>query len=327
MEKNNSAYPQFMKIAFRNVIRNWRHSLATLFSISCGFVAISLFDGYLKDLKDRINDGFATRAMMGHVIIQKKDAQDKKGEDEWQYSLGKDDQKFLEEFLKNDPDVAFRIRFLNISGILNSGSNNPYFIGYGYDIADGLEVRGSRWAWNALAGLPLHLAKMPSVAIGGGLGQSIDCEFHYIGKLTLEDGNFMPEERPFSCPHNRVTLSVTTEFSQVNAMDFPIIGFINAVFADADKHMVHLSLQDAQKLMDTEKISMVTVLLKSDDVIDSFIERARHAAEAKDVKLDIARGSTHKLASYLQGGLQILAVFRNMFMVVLIIIGVMSVVN
>ncbi|MBF0441366.1 MAG: ABC transporter permease [Oligoflexales bacterium] len=320
-------YFQLTVIAFRNVIKNWRHSLSTLLAISCGFVAISIFDGYLKNFRDNVKDTFTSAIMMGHVIIQKKDAEEKKGHNEWLYSLDSNDQNFLEEFLKNDPDVAARIRFLNISGILNSGRNNPYFKGYGYDIMEGLKFRGDRWGWNVIAGAPLHMAENHSIVLGGGLARSIDCNYPDSEKLAIGDKNFLSRDRPFNCPSKRVTLSVTTEFSQVNATQFPVSGITNGFMADSDKHMINISLEDAWRLMDTKKISMVTVLLKSEDQIPSFIRRASEAAVSRGLKLDIARSSTHRLASYMIGAMKFLTLFRGVFMVILLTIGVMSVVN
>ena len=327
MPMDNVAYAQLLKMAWRNVVRNWRHSLATLFSISCGFIAISLFDGYLIDLRNRIHDNFITRAMMGHVIIEKKGRQEHGHEDAWAYSLTDSDQKFLDGFLKKDPDVRVRVRFLDLTGILNAGRNNPYVVGYGYDVAEGAELRGKHWAWNVLAGVPLHMTKESSIVLGGLMGESIDCEF-IKGHVPVDrDSVAVAAEKPFRCPVKRAFVSVTTEHSQVNAIDFPITGLVDGVVISADRHLVQMSLHDAQRLLDTDKVSMVTVALKSLDHLDLFVARLKAEAAANHVDLDVVPSEDHQIASYLTGGLQTLSVFRNLFMVVLIIIGIMSVVN
>src|SRR5690348_3703785 len=87
------------RMARRNVLRNWRHSLATILAIASGFMAVSLFDGFLKQLDYVILDGYSTRGMLGHVIIEKKGAQDFQAEDPWLYSLDKNDQAFIDEYL------------------------------------------------------------------------------------------------------------------------------------------------------------------------------------------------------------------------------------
>ena len=327
MSIDTIAYIRLTKMAWRNVIRNWRHSLATLFSIACGFIAISLFDGYLNDLRGRIHDNFITRAMMGHVIIEKKGMQQFGHEDSWAYSLGENEQRFLEDFLKNDPAVRVRVRFLTLAGILNAGRNNPYVVGYGYDVKEGAELRGKKWAWNVIAGVPLHMTKETSIVLGGKMGESIDCEFAKTSVAIDKDEEAIALERPFKCPVKRAFLSVTTEHSQVNAIDYPITGMVDGVVISADRHLVQMPLKEAQRILDTDKLSMVTVALKSEEMIGGFVARLGEAARKNNLALDIVPSADHEVASYLTGGLQTLSVFRNLFMVVLIVIGIMSVIN
>ncbi len=321
-------YIQLTKLAWRNVLRNWRHSLATILAIASGFMAVSLFDGFIKELEDRNYDGYTTRGMLGHVLIQKKDAQNFGYDDQWLYSLNADEQKFLEDFFHQDPAFKTRVRFLNMSGLVTSGPHNAVFIGFGYDVKEGAEIRGPRWYWNTLAGVPLDEAKTPSVLLGQGLGRLIDCESTYKGpSIILEDGNYVPEKRPYECKNDRITLSATTEAAQVNAIDFPIVGLFDAGFREADKRAAHLALADAQRLLDTDKITMVAVQLKDDKTAPAFIDRLKKAAEVKGVKLDVLPWIEHSIAAYVQGGMQILGVFRNLFMVIVVTIGVMSVAN
>src|SRR5262245_47491875 len=104
-----------VRLAWRNVIRNWRHSTATIAAIAAGFAAVSLFDGFIRSLQKEQFEGYAQRGMLGDVIIQRKDAQHKLIEDLFLYSLDKGEQTFIEEYLKKDPDVRVRTRFLSVS--------------------------------------------------------------------------------------------------------------------------------------------------------------------------------------------------------------------
>src|SRR6188508_2086008 len=104
MSLTNNINVQMTKLAWRNVIRNWRHSLATILAIASGFMAVSLFDGFIKELQARNSDGYMTRGMLGNVLVQKKGAQDNSSDDQWLYSMDAADQKFLEDFFAKDPD-------------------------------------------------------------------------------------------------------------------------------------------------------------------------------------------------------------------------------
>lgn len=321
-------YRQMIRLAWRNVLRNWRHSLATMLAIASGFMAVSMFDGFLRDIEDMYFDSYTHRAMMGNLIIQRKDTAKYGFEDPWKYSLGPAEQKFLEDFFGKDPAFVRRVRFLNISGMITSGSNSTIFIATGHDIPDGAEVRGDGWKWNTLAGKPLYLNEKPAVLLGGAMGTLLDCEMTYKGpSFILPRGNYKPEERPFTCKNPRAILSSTTETAQVNAIDLPIVGIFDGGFRELDKRAIQLSLAEAQRLVDTDKITSVTVELKDASSTPAFIERLSRAAKEAGLDLDIMPWMDHPISAFMKGGFQILGVFRNLFMTIVVAIGVMSVAN
>ena len=323
-----SVYLQMSRLAWRNVVRNWRHSLATILAIASGFMAVSLFDGFLKELHERNIDSFTTRGMLGQLVIQKTGANDAAMEDQWKYSITKPEQDFLEAYLSKDPDFLRRVRFLNIVGMVNAGPYNTVFASYAIDAKEGGEVRGERWYWYTTAGEPIDQVKEPSVSLGIGLGHLIDCESTFQGSsFMMEDGNYVPEKRPFACKQSRVTLSATTESAQVNAIDLPITGLYDAGFREVDKRALRIDLAQGQRLLDTDKISMMSVQLKDPDNRIEFIQRLRTAIKEKGYDLQVDRWEDHPMTSYVMGGLQILHVFRNLFMTIVVLIGVMSVAN
>ena len=326
--QTTAIYLQMTRLAWRNVLRNWRHSLATILAIASGFIAVSLFDGFIMQLEYRNKDGYQTRGMLGHVLVQRKDAQFKSMEDQWLYAMDKDEQSFLDDYFKHDPDFLSRVRFLNISGMVNAGPYNTVFVGFGLDLKEGAEMRGKRWYWDTAAGVPLVQYPKSSVTIGLALGKLIECESTYQGPpYILEYGNYTAENRPFVCKYPRITLSATTAAAQVNALDVPVSGLFDAGFREADKRAVRLSLADAQRLMDTDKITMISIELKDERLRKGFIKRLKAAAEAAHQNFDVMPWQEHTLAAYLQGGIDVLHVFRNLFMTIVVTIGVMSVAN
>lgn len=319
---------RMVAMARRNVLRNWRHSLATILAIASGFLAVSLFDGFLKELQMRNTDGFATRGMMGQVLIEKTGAQLNADLDQWKYAIDEQEQEKLESFLKNDPDVVLRVRFLEVTGLVYSKTTSSVFLGHGYDIKEGAAARGDRWAWNTVAGKPLHMATQPSIVIGRSMARLLGCEIASTkDDFILPDGNYIPEDRAFSCKEPRLTVTATTEMAQVNAIDLNLVGLIDAGFREADKRALSMSLEDAQRLLDTKKITMIAVHLKSDDQGPAFIERFKTYVRDQKLDVDIIHWQDHKLAAYVKGGMQLLSVFRNLFMAIVVTIGVMSVFN
>lgn len=319
---------RLLRIAWRNVVRNWRHSFATILAIASGFMAVSLFDGFLKELNERNMDGYTNRGMFGHVIIEHKGSAEHMAEDMWAYAMTAEQQKFIEEYLTGNPDVDSRVRFLSVVGMISTANHNAVVMGIGFDLDEGAKMRGKRWEWNAYAGIPLHIAPKDTVALGNTLGALVGCEtpsdYH---AFVLEDGNFVPEVRPFKCEHDRVVVSATTEAAQVNAIDMPISGFIDAGFREIDRRALHMSLQDAWKLLDTDKITMVSVKLKDESRATEFARVMGAAADKAGVAIDVVPWDKHRASSFVQGGLEILNVFRNLFMCIVVAICVMSVAN
>lgn len=328
MQQTTSAlYFRLFRLARLNVMRNWRHSFATLLAIASGFMAISLFDGFLKELETRNLDGYTNRGMFGHVIIEHKGADTKMAEDFWAYSLTADEQVFIETYLKDHPLVRARVRFLSVTGMINTPTHSAVVSGLGYDLDEGAKMRGERWEWNTIAGKPLNRAEKNSIGLGAALGRLIDCETPDPLDFVLDDGNFVPEERPFTCRHNRVIISATTEAAQVNALDMPISGFFDGGFREIDKRAIHMSIEDAWKLLDTDKLTMVSVMLNDEDDMDKFVADMSKAVQDAGINVDVLPWNKHRAAAYVQGGFEILGVFRNLFMFIVVAICVMSVAN
>lgn len=325
----NAATKRMANIAWRNVTRNWRHSLASSLAILAGFTAVSLFDGFLGELERVTAEGYAVRGMQGDVIIQRKDAQYKLIEDSFAYSMTKPEQDIVEELLRNDPDFDLRVRFLEVKGMISNGRNNAIFIGASVDVDEGKRMREPTWDWNTVAGKPLHLTDPEnSVLIGTALGKMLDCEANVdIIHITKRSGGYIPEDRPFTCVRPSLQLSASTEAAQVNALDLKVTGIVDGGFREADKHWIIIPLQTAQKLLDTDKVTTISVRLKNKKAIPAFIKRMREETKAKGIDLDIMPWQEHAVGAFMRGSMQILNSFRNMFMVIVVIICVLSVSN
>lgn len=320
-------FGKLAKLAWRNILRNWRHGLATTLAIATGFMAISLFDGFIRELVFRSQDGFTNKGMLGHLLIQKKDAAIYLQEDPWQYSMSHEEQIFLDQFFANDPAFVERVRFLNLSGMINVGDTNAIFSGFGYDIKAGTTMRGKRWSWDTIAGKPLHLSDPQAVILGGNLGEMLGCSSTFDASVILPDGNLPPDERNFRCQDNRMLLSATTETAQINTLNVVASGLFDAGFREVNKRAIELSLEDAQKLLDTDKITMVSVRLKDSSEVEGFIARLQKAANEKQFSFDATVWLEHPIANSAKGGIELLSVFRNLFMTIVIIISVMAIAN
>ena len=176
----------FWIIAYRNVKKNWRHSLSALLSLSASFVSLVLFDGYIDDLKRMYEDSFRHRSMLGDLIIEKPEIHSKKGLAEpWKYSLFEHEQTLIENFLKEKIElVNNRVRFVNFQGMITNGNQSAILMGRGFDVRSGEEVRGPNWSWNATLGKPLHKSEIEfSAMLGQGLARKLGCSWDFLHKI------------------------------------------------------------------------------------------------------------------------------------------------
>ena len=183
-----------VKLSIKNVKTNWRHSLATLLAIVMGFTAVSLFDGFIENMKLLIEDGSIHRGMMGHVVIERKGAKQKILEDLWRYSIDERVQEKLTALLKADARVETFVRFLILNGMVANSNTQALFVGIGFDLESGAQMRGPKWQWNVVAGKPLRQVdgKDPGVvALGWGLASKMGCQFDLKGALN-SDGSYKP---------------------------------------------------------------------------------------------------------------------------------------
>jgi putative ABC transport system permease protein len=325
----NAVKQRIAKIAWRNVVRNWRHSLASSLAILAGFTAVSLFDGFLIDLVRVNEEGYSMRGMQGDVLIQRKDAQFKLIEDSFDYALTKPEQDAVEEVLRADQDFDLRVRFLDVKGMVSNGQNNAIFVGGSTDVDEGRKMRGKLWEWNTVAGKPFHESNEEnSVLVGTGLGKMMGCESSVnITNIMRRQGGYIPEARSFDCETPTLQLSASTEAAQVNALDLKVIGIVDGGFREQDKHWVILPIQLAQKLLDTDRVTTIAVRLKNQKNIPDFVKRVKKQLLNKGLDLDVIPWKDHRVGAFMRGSLDITNTFRNLFMVIVVTICVLSISN
>jgi putative ABC transport system permease protein len=190
-------------------------------------------------------------------------------------------------------------------------------------------MRGRLWEWNAVAGKPFHEStEENAVLVGTGLGKMMGCEASVnITNIMRREGGYIPAERPFTCERPSLQLSASTEAAQVNALDLKVIGIVDGGFREQDKYWVILPLTLAQKLLDTDKVTTISVRLKNKKHIPEFVQRVKKQLLAKGLDLDVIPWKEHQVGSFMRGSMDITNTFRNLFMVIVVTICVLSVSN
>ncbi|RYZ74241.1 MAG: hypothetical protein EOP09_00700, partial [Proteobacteria bacterium] len=262
------------KIAWRNLIVHRKKNLAALLSVVVAFMALSLFEGYVHDVIRLYDITFSKKQMLGDILIERRDPLYPGKADLNEQSLSLEEQDWIDR--NSAPsEVKARTRFLIVKGTLTGERSRAIVVGLGYDVEQGRVLRAPDYEWNTFAGQPLDQSQVDyPIVFGRDLGEVMNCEAASEGA------------RPGLKCESSYQLQVSTEKVQVNALDFVPVGLTTTGFAEIDKHLVMMPLHVAQKLLDTQRVSYVTVLM-NDGVdqkkwIESFNQKA--AAENQNFK-------------------------------------------
>lgn len=314
------------RIAWRNVRKHWRHSLGAILSIVVGFVAIGLFEGYLTDLEGIQREWYIERGMTGHVIVEQRGRSTSEARtDPWQHTLDPAEQAAVDAFLaERAHDVAAYARVLFVGGLASTGRSGVVFGAWGLDIPGSTAVRGE-WAWNVTAGIPLHEADENSVIVGNGLGALLGCTGPSPESALGRHGKPTGERRPMDCEQRRVQLSATTEHGQLNIIDPTIVGLFDGGMKEVDNRWIHMPLALAQRLADTEVVSMYVVLLRDERQAPAFAAALEAAGASTGHELSATAWHDHVFAEMYRRSSSILSIYRNLVVLIVVTIAGMSV--
>ena len=319
-----------VKIAFRNTIKNWRHSAAALISIATGFVSLVLFQGYIVQVKHMYDVGFTNRAMYGHLMIEntKANTPDERNEPE-KYLVSKDQQDIVLKKLQQLNFVKTVVRFLPVSGMVSNGSSSFIFLGLGYDLQPGKEMRGPIWAWDTLYGMPLDQSeKVNAVVVGQSLAALLGCHPREKMKNLNQNNGYTAENRPFDCETtSSIQLSGTTESGQLNAIDVDIVGLIDGGYKDIDERYLKLPLSMAQRLVNTDKVKFFSLLVDDPDQIQKYQKELNSFFQNENLPLHAVRWQDHGIGELYRKTNSILEIFKIFIVTVTLSIAALSVLN
>lgn len=323
-------------IAFRNTLKNWRHSLSALLSLSASFISLVIFDGYIHDLDRVFTEAFRQKQMLGDVFIENMDIFSKDGISEpWKFWITPDEQKKIDEYIStNSSSLQHVQKNLNFQGMASSGQQSFIFLGRGYNLIEGQKMRGDRWDWNSALGIPLDRSANPfSMLSGIGLAKKLGCQIPEAWPFLISEG-FFPhnEESPLPslnliCRNSQIQLSTSTAEGQLNAIDVELVGVTDGGYKDIDDRFLHTSLEAAQTLMNTQSITYYSVLFKKDSTVDAYITKFNETMSTINSKIKMTRWQIHPAGEPYRKTMEFLGIFKNFIIIVILIVSTLSVVN
>lgn len=278
-------------IALRNIVKNRRRSMLTILSVTVGFVALSLFEGYFTYIYQTLEDQAVIGERLAHVTFVKKDFYVKGTQDPRRYAFEPDDLKRAEAILAQSGKVQLISPRLAVSGLVSNGRISRIFVGDSISAEDLATLRGSQYAY-----LPGQLdpGNKDAGVFGAKLAQYLDAE---VGDV--------------------LTLLTSTIDGMVNAADIQVADATTTGSDSTDDKSVLMSLDLARKLLLFDGADRIAVLLNSKDDIPTVAPELQRLLNAAG--LDLEYRTWHEISNYYR---QVKGLFDAMYLFISLVVAV-----
>jgi len=238
MGKLTQIFPDTMRIAWLNLLRNSRRSLLSMLIISIAVFALTSAGGFGLYTYDSLQESTARET--GHLTLSQPGYFEKEEDTPLGNGLV-DSAKLVPQILKLDQvrGVQPRVYF---TGLISNGSKSTIFMGTGvnekeFDMKGPfLDVKQGRTLSNINASR--YDASEPEIMLGTELANN----------LSVKIGDW-------------VTLLATTSEGALNAYDFKVQGIYSTGVPELDKRQIYVHINSAQDLLVSKKVSTLSVFL------------------------------------------------------------------
>ncbi|GAB4278574.1 MAG: ABC transporter permease [Deferrisomatales bacterium] len=292
----------FLKIAFRNVLKNRRRSAITTLAIAFGFMAVCMFKGYTHQAYEKMATAAIFVEVPGHLVVTKKGFFQEGRIFPEEYLFRKEEVDALRAALGRVEEVVWVAQKLELTGLVSNGDVSTIFF------ADALDPRKERELWTHYR----YRRWMSRDLLPADRGDAVFVGPDLMDLLRLRE-------------QDNVVLMATTQYGQMNAADATVWGAF-PTFLDAlnDKY-VKMPLSLAQSLYDTDGCDRLCVLC--DD--PASIPRVRTAIgrAARELGLDLEIRPWDEMSVYYgkaKGYLDVVFLFLFSITALIVVMGTVN---
>ncbi|MGD0830492.1 MAG: FtsX-like permease family protein [Terracidiphilus sp.] len=290
---------KFLLLAFRNVFRNRRRTMMTLFMVGGGVAGLLLVGGFFASMfwglrEHTINSG------LGHLQLFTAD------------HFNRDEVRVLDTGIDNWRQVAASVRTgghvrgvaprIEFYGMVSNGDKSSVFMGTAVDPAAEASLGFFPAHFESGRDLDSKPAGEVEALIGVGLAKSMN--------VKVGDG---------------LTLLSMTSDGALNGVDIQIVGIVNNGVAEIDARYIRITLASAQRLLQTGRVTNLVVGLDKTENTDQVA--AELAPRLKGLAQQLVLKKWIDLATYYK---QVRSLFSTIFLflgVIVFFIVLMSSVN
>jgi putative ABC transport system permease protein len=283
---------KFLLLAFRNVFRNRRRTIMTLFMVSGGVAGLLLAGGYFAHMIDGLRED-TIRNGLGHIQIFT--TEHFRRDEVHVLDTGIDNWRQVAATVKTVPHVRGVAPRIEFYGMVSNGQKSSVFMGSAVDPETSLGFTSNVSSGRDLSGRP---GGEVEAIIGAGLAKSMN--------VGIGDG---------------LTLLSVTSDGALNGVDVQIVGIVTTGVAEMDARYLRITLNSAQRLLQSDRITNLVVGLDStantDAVYDTLIPRLEGQPQQMTLKKWVDLATYYKQVRTLFNGIFLFMGLIVFFMVLM----------
>lgn len=298
----------WFKIALRNLIKNRRRSIITIFAIAFGFAGLNLFSGFTEYMYTGNREAAIFLNSRGHLTVFKKGFLKNRPADPSGQLLSAEEMNAIEEICSQTPHVMLVSPQLRISGLVSNGKVSTIFVAQGI-VPSSEDVLLSR----------ITMAEMEKI-LGRFEGKRLQDDRMYGVAMSRSLAQLLE----LKVGSNGVAFS-TTVSGQMNALDFEVFQLFDGEYENTNNMVMRVPFSFAQALYDWEGADRLSILLDNTEYTESISDQLQAAFLQRGLELEIK--TWKELSEWYRNVKEMFdTIFIFLFIIVLIIV-VMSVAN
>jgi len=284
------------KIAWRNILRHKRRSVFAILTIMVGVTGIVLFGGFIEANYIGLRESII-RGQYGHLQIHQNGYEANHRQEPNEYRMSPELVEETQAMLEDVPHVLLTSRRIEFTGLLGNEKNSRAALVRGVDPDNETLINS---ALTIMDGTELDVDDPEGVLLGEGLAQSVNAK---VG--------------------DTLTLLSATVNGVMNAVDVKVVGIFQSFAKEYDDAAMMMTMENAQRLLNTESVDTVVVLLDDTPALEEAV--AAVAANTEKSGLNIEWVEWFKMANFYQKVVDLydgFFLFINLVIYVVVMFGV-----
>lgn len=279
----------YLKVGFRNIIKNYRRSLITMISIIIGTTACLLTQGFFNWNLSQMKEAMI-HSGVGHYQLYAAGFTRFGNDNPFQYLI-KDAEPIIAE-LRDIPGVKLVTTRMAFNGILSSGDKSAVIVG---EAGNPDNERILNTDSGLIGGVELNMDKPYGLIVGAGVGK----------KLSAKLGDTL-------------TLIGNMKDGGINAVDLELVGITDSGSPELDNVSAVATLGTIQTLLNIDNnVQKIVVLLKDTQAMEQILPRIKEISK----KYQLEYRSWDTLAEFYQSlKLMFEVVFYIIILILLVIV-------